>query len=322
MERVSFTRLSGVSGWEYLVLALAVANVSTASILVRLAGVHGFAAATWRLVLSTILTAAILVAAYAVKKHRKPVLPGGVDLLLVAASGVALALHFDLWMASLFHMSVAMSVTVVDSYPAVLAIVGFRLFKEKYTPLQLLGAVIAMVGVAGIAFYSSRGASAPPGGDPIKGFLLAFAGMLAVAAYFSIGKGLRSKYSTLEYTLPVYGFAAIVSLLLTTLVVRAPLTGYTAETYLYLILLALLPMLGGHTLINLLLRRLSLLAATVPILGEPVGAAALAWILLGEKVSTLEALLMVVVLAGIGLVLYEENRVKKEIKQGLASEGP
>lgn len=92
------------------------------------------------------------------------------------------------------------------------------------------------------------------------------------------------------------------SALLTILVVKAPLTGYNEEVYLYLALLALLPMLGGHTLINLLLRRLSLLAATVPILGEPVGAAALAWIILGEKLEIVEALLMAIVLMGIGLV--------------------
>lgn len=208
MGRLFSTGQYGIVRWEYAVLAIAVANVSTASILVRLAGVHGFAAATWRLVLSTILTASILAAAYALGSHRRPSLPQGMDLLLSIASGTALALHFDLWMASLFHMSVAMSVTVVDSYPAVLALVGYRVFRERYTPLQLLGAFAAMAGVAGIAFYSSHGASSPPGGDPLKGFLLAFAGMLAVAAYFSIGKGLRQRYTTLEYTLPVYGSAA------------------------------------------------------------------------------------------------------------------
>jgi drug/metabolite transporter (DMT)-like permease len=292
---------------DYAVLALAVANISTASILVRLAGVHGFVAATWRLALGSLLTLALLAALYAAGRHRRPVLPRGRDLALAAASGAALALHFDLWMVSLFHLSVALSVTVVDSYPAVLAVVGRLVFGERYTGLQLAGALTAMAGVAGIAWYSGRGAPSPPGGDPVLGFALAFAGMLAVAAYFSIGRGLRERYTTLEYTLPVYATAAAVSAALTALVAREPLTGYGAETYLYLVLLAVLPMLGGHTLINYALGRLTLLAATVPVLGEPVGAAILAWALLGEPLGPAEALLMTVTLAGIAAVLLGEK---------------
>ena len=292
---------------DYAVLAVAVVNVSTASILVRLAGVHGFVAASWRLILGTLLTAVLLLLLYAAGRHRRPLIPAGKDLLLAIASGVALALHFDLWMVSLFHLSVALSVTIVDSYPAVLAVVGRVVFGERYTVTQLLGALIAFLGVAGIAWYTGRGAPAPEGGDPVLGFILALAGMLAVAAYFSIGRGLRARYTTLEYTLPVYLVAALASSLLT-LTLGERLTGYSPATYVYLALLAILPMLGGHTLINYALGRLTLLAATVPILGEPVVAAILAWLILGEPLGPIEALLMGITLLGIGMVLVGEER--------------
>ncbi len=306
-ERGERELASRSSPLDYLVLAIAVLNISTASILVRLAGVHGFVAATWRLALGALFTAALLALLYAAGRHRRPVIPGGRDLLLAAASGAALALHFDLWMVSLFHLSVALSVTVVDSYPAVLAAVGRLVFGERYTPRQLAGAFLAMAGVAGIAWYTGRGAPAPEGGDPALGFALALGGMLVVAAYFSIGRGLRERYTTLEYTLPVYSVAALVSASLT-YAVGERLTGYQAEVYAYLALLALLPMLGGHTLINYALGRLTLLAATVPVLGEPVGAAILAWLVLGEPVTLQEAALMAVTLAGIALVLAGEGR--------------
>lgn len=286
---------------EILLAALAVANISTASILVRLAGVHGFVAAAWRLIISAAITLALLAL------RGRPRVPEARDLALMALAGVALAAHFGLWMQSLYHLNVAPSVTIVDSYPALLAIVGRLFFREEYTRLQLAGAGVAMAGVAGLAFYSSRGGLAPPGGDPLLGSLLAFAGMLGVAVYFIIGKRLRERYSTLEYTGVVYTAAALAEVL-AVWAIGESLTGYRPETYAYLVLLALLPMLGGHTVINYLLARMSLVASTIPILGEPVGAGILAWLILGEPVTPGAAALMAVTLAGIGLVLYGETR--------------
>lgn len=294
----------------YLVLLLAVGNISTASVLVRLAGVHGFAAATWRLALGAALTIALLIALQRGMGGLRRASPR--DLALMSASGVALALHFGLWMMSLHHLSVAASVTIVDSYPAVLALVGRVIFGELYTNKQLAGAALAMAGVAALALHASSEGLAPPGGDPLYGSILSFLGMLAVASYFTIGKGLRGRYTTLEYTAIVYATAALTAAGISAFW-GIQLSGYKPETYLYLILLALLPMLGGHTLINYALGRLSLLAATVPVLGEPVGASILAWVILGEPLTPGEAALMAVTLGGIALVLIgeEEKRGSK-----------
>ena len=291
---------------DYTVLIVAVVNVSTASILVRLAGVHGFVAASWRLLLGSMLTMALLALLYFLGRHRRPVMPSKGDLLLAAVSGAALALHFGLWMVSLFHLNVALSVTIVDSYPALIAVIGRLFFGERYTSRQLMGAALAMLGVASLSLYSGYEGLGPPGGNPLLGSLLALGGMIAVSVYFSIGKKLREKYTTLEYTLLVYSIASVTSIALTVYVVREEMTGYEAETYVYLMLLALLPMLGGHSLINYALRKLTLLAATIPILGEPVGAAILAWIVLGEPIGLAEASLMAITLSGIALVLLGE----------------
>jgi drug/metabolite transporter (DMT)-like permease len=286
-----------------VLLSLAVADISTASILVRLSGVHGFVAASWRLIISWLITTALLVTAEGLRLLRR----GGLrDLGLMAASGVALAFHFGLWMMSLSYMSVAASVTIVDSYPALLAFVGSRLLGERYGAAQVAGALTALAGVAGLSM-AARGAPRPPGGDPLLGAALSGAGMVCVAAYFTIGKVLRGRYSTLYYTWVVYGVAALASSL-TTKALGYPLTGYPSRTYVYLALLALLPMLGGHTVINYLLPRLTLLAATVPVLGEPVGASLLAWLILKEPVTLQEALWMAMTLAGIGVVLAGESR--------------
>ncbi|MEB3860813.1 MAG: DMT family transporter [Desulfurococcales archaeon] len=285
---------------DYLILLLAVVNISFASILVRLLageGVHGFAAATWRLAISALLTLALLT----LRGWEGP-RPGAKDLALMTVAGVGLALHFDLWMLSLAYTSVAVSVTIVDSYPALLAVAGRLLLGERYSPIQYLGAVVAMVGVVLLA---TGGRLDSPTG--MLGPLLAFGGMIGVGVYFIVGKVLRARYSTLAYTGVVYTIAAVVSALLS-LAIGVELWGYNARSWTLLILLALLPMMGGHTLLNYLLRRLSLLATTVPVLGEPVGATILAALLLGEAVGLETVLFMAVTLAGIGLTLAGEGR--------------
>ncbi len=288
---------------DFIILGIAVTNVSTASILVRLAGVHGFVAASWRLIFSSILTGLLLLAS----RGSLRLSLSGLDLSIMAVSGVALALHFDLWMVSLFHLSVGPSVTIVDSYPALLAVVGWRFFRERYSAIQLAGAAVAMAGVALLALHSAGGGLAPQGGNPVIGSVLALAGMVCVAVYFSIGKSMRRKYDTLSYTLVVYSIAALVSTAFT-LMIGEPLVGYSHKTMILLLLLAVLPMLGGHTLINFMLGRMSLLASTVPILGEPVGASILAWIILHESLDPLTILFMALTIFGIALTLLGERR--------------
>ncbi|MEB3816761.1 MAG: DMT family transporter [Desulfurococcales archaeon] len=294
----------GLAGarWRYAVLlAIAVTNISTASIFVRLAGVQGFVAASWRLAISAAITLAMLAASGSI-----PRISDARDLALMAASGAALALHFGFWMMSLYHLTVAASVTIVDSYPALLAIVGSAVLGEEYRAQQLAGAAAAMAGVAWLAVASTSEGLSPPGGDPRLGVALSLAGMVCVAVYFSIGKVLRERYDTLSYTGVVYSVAALVSTAVT-LGLGYHLLGYEGRVYLYLLGLALLPMLGGHTIINYALKHVSLLAATVPVLGEPVGATLLAWLVLGEEPRPPEIAPMALVIFGIGLVLYYEE---------------
>ncbi len=290
---------------EYLLLAMAVLNVSTASILVRLSGVHGFVAATWRLIFSSLLTLAFVATSRELRDELAKI--SRRDVALMVLSGLMLALHFDLWMTSLQHLSVAASVTIVDSYPAVLALVGYTLFKERYSAMQLAGAGVAIAGITLLSLHSSGGGITPPGGNPVLGVAASFSGMLAVATYFSIGKDVRARLSTATYTGVVYASGALFSMAATFLL-RKPLTGFQAETWMYLALLALLPMLGGHTVINYLLSRLSLLASTAPILGEPVGASILAMIVLDEPLEGATAAYMAITLSGIGMVVLGEKR--------------
>ena len=72
-------------------------------------------------------------------------------------------------------------------------------------------------------------------------------------------------------------------------------------TYVMLLLLALVPQLLGHMSLNWALRFLPATMVTIAILGEPVGASALAFIVLGELPTVLEVLGALLIFLGIGI---------------------
>ena len=284
---------------DYIILSIALVNVSAASILVRLAAVHGFVAASWRLVIGSLLTLALL----AVYRRGRPLQkPSAKEVMYMVLSGVSLALHFGLWMWSLQHLNVGPSVTIVDGYPALLAVIGTIFFKERYSIKEYSGIGLTFTGVALLSIESFREGVAPPGGDPLLGSILAFLGMIAVAIYFTIGKYIRLNIDTVTYTGYVYSAAAIVSLAMVYMI-GEPMLGYPMESYLYLLLLGTVPMLGGHTLLNYLLKRMKLAAVTAPVITEPIVSSILAYILFKEYLSPYILIYMAITIVGIALVL-------------------
>lgn len=284
---------------DYIILTIALVNVSAASILVRLSAVHGFVAASWRLIIGAILTIAILTLYGRGEKLQKP---GLKEVVYMVISGVSLALHFGLWMWSLQHLNVGPSVTIVDGYPALLAVIGTLFFKERYSIKEYSGIGLTFAGVSLLSIESFREGVAPPGGDPLLGSILAFLGMIAVAIYFTIGKYIRVNVDTITYTGYVYSSAALVSLVMVYMI-GEPMLGYPYESYFYLLLLGTVPMLGGHTLLNYLLKRMKLAAVTAPVITEPIVSSILAYILFKEYLSPYIIIYMAITIVGIALVL-------------------
>src|SRR5690606_17993466 len=86
-----------------------------------------------------------------------------------------------------------------------------------------------------------------------------------------------------NYVLIVYGVAAALLVLVIALHPGVHLTGYGRNDWLVFAALALGPMLIGHTGVNYALRYLPAFVANLAILGEPVGATLIAWLLPGIR---------------------------------------
>ena len=102
------------------------------------------------------------------------------------------------------------------------------------------------------------------------------------------------------YALGSYGTAALFLIAFTGFS-ATPLSGFSNQTYLIFILLAVIPQLIGHTTFNWTLKFLSPTTVAVLILGEPIGATILAYLFFGERLSLLKALGLFIL--GSGMVL-------------------
>jgi drug/metabolite transporter (DMT)-like permease len=281
----------------YWALAIGIAAVSSGSIFARFAQADApsLAVAAFRLSFATILLLPI-----AWLRHRREI--HGLkkrDWGWLMASGIFLAVHFATWITSLEYTSVASSVALVSTSPLWVALIARIAWREPMTPSLMSGLVLALCGSLLICVAEGRTAISS---RPFLGNALALTGALAVSGYWMIGRRMRCRLSLVPYITLVYGSAALL-LLITALLFRQPLTGFTPSTYGWFFLLALFPQLVGHSSFNWSLAHLPASYVAIATLGEPIGAAILALLFLGEIPSLLKIAAAALILSGIFLAL-------------------
>ncbi len=216
------------------------------------------------------------------------------QLLIGVLGGFFLSLHFSFWISSLKFTSVASSVVLVTTNPIFVGLFSYLLFREKQPPelilgiiLSFSGSVILAIGDSGLQGLSIQNPSF------LLGDVLALVGAIMTSGYLMIGSKLRQEMDVLSYVSVVYTFSACF-LLIASVSWGIPFTGYKASSYLYMALLAIVPQLIGHTAINWSLKHLKTSMVAITILGEPIGASILAYIIFRETIKSFQ---------GIGIVL-------------------
>jgi len=258
-------------------ILVAVVCVSVASVLIRWSldlGASALVIAIYRLGFATLILAPFLLTAGGAQ--FRALSPR--DYGLLAVVGFALAVHFATWILSLQLVDVATSVVLVTSHPLLVAVLSHFLFREKVTRLMAVGVVVGFGGVVLIAVaQSGRGAGS------LLGAVLAFLGAIGAGAYLLAGRRLRQRMDLVPYATTVYAFA-VLFLLLFSLLSATPvvLTSNVAPILAVLLLMAFVSQIGGHTMYNYALKHVSATVVSTSLLGEPIGASILAFLLLGE----------------------------------------
>lgn len=252
---------------DLVLLAVAVAAVSTSAPLIRDAAVPTLVIAFWRNVMA--IPPLVPVAL------RSP-MPSPRDQKLVAVAGLLLAAHFATWVPSLSYTSVASSVALVATQPVWAALIAKR--RGQYVGRGTwVGIGISLVGVVVLT-----GVDLSISPRALFGDALALVGGFFAAAYVTVGAEVRQRVGTATYAVGGYGVAAV-ALLIVCLLARRPLVGYDARAWLTIAALAVGAQLIGHTLMSLVLRSISPTAVSVSILFEVIGAAIIAFLWFGER---------------------------------------
>lgn len=295
------------------VLLIAILAISTASIFIRSAqqaGAPSLVIAALRLTL-----AALALTPIALTRHRTELTSlSRADLVLGSAAGFFLAIHFATWISSLEYTSIASSVVFVSTNPLWVAVLSPFLLHERLTRVAVVGLALALVGgtVIGLAdaCVIQNGLQCPELGQVLQGHamwgnFLALCGALAVSGYLLIGRKLRAKMTLIPYIFLVYGFAALTLIVFMFARGLSPF-GYSPSAYLWILLLAAIPQLIGHSTFNWLLKHLSATMVAVTTLSEPIGAAVLAYFILRETPSLAVVGGGVLILVGIFLTARRE----------------
>src|SRR5215212_9030515 len=254
-------------------LVIGVTAASTSAVLIRAAddrGVSSLAIAFYRCGLaSAVLVPLALVrhrpALRALSLHRR---------VLLAASGLALALHFVTWISSLSYTSVAASTVLVQTMPIWVALAG-PFTGERTSRRGWLGIAVA---IGGSIVIATAGGTAG-GSNALLGDALATAGALFAAIYVVIGRHVRPDLSLVPYSTQVWAL-------------------FLAMT--------IGPQFLGHTVINHLLGELRASIVSVALLAEAVGATLLAFLVFGERPGVLVVVGGAVVLAGVAITVLAE----------------
>jgi len=299
-------------------LLIAILAVSTASIFIRFAqtdGAPSLVIAALRLTFATLILAPI-----AWTRHRAEIKSfTQKQITLGVVSGLFLAVHFATWISSLEYTTVASSVVFVSTGPLWVALLSPMLLNEKLTRAAVIGLALALLGgtVIGLsdACVIQNGIQCPElsqvlRGRAMWGNFLALAGAWAVTGYLIIGRKLRAGMSLIPYIFLVYGMSAVALLIIMFAAGHSPF-GYEMKTYAWIVLLAAVPQLIGHSTYNWLLKRLSATLVAITTLAEPIGSAILAYIFLKEAPEGAVMVGGLAILAGIYLAIIQPGEAKQ-----------
>ena len=280
-----------------LALVSGVLAVSTGAIFARLAEAPALVIAAYRLGLASVILApnAWWQARDELLSLRKK------DYLLAILAGLFLALHFGTWISSLDYTSVANSVVLVNTNPLWVGVLTPLISKDRLTLLTKLGIVISVMGgvIIGAGDFVA-------GGQALWGDFLALLGSICAALYLLLGRNLRRELSLLAYVALCYGSAAII-LWTSVLVMRLPIAGFSTGTYAAFAAMALISQIIGHSSYNWALKWFSASLIAVSLLGEPIGATILAYIIFAEGLTWAKSLGGGLILAGIYLAARGEK---------------
>lgn len=247
-------------------LVIGVLAVSGSAIFVRLCVSAPATIAFWRLIIAgSVFAIWTLARGQRISAH---------DFRLALLSSVFLALHFYLWIASLFMTSINSSVVLLAIQPLFALVLQVAIHKVRATWRNIVSLSGGLVG-AGILAH----------GDFLRGGIAGqgdlFAIMAAALAASYLFTGSHRTGPLIPYLATVYLLAG--AMLFGAAVARGDsLVAARPGDWLWMVLLALIPTLVGHSMLNRSTKFFAPYVVNLSVLAEPVIAGTLAYFVFAE----------------------------------------
>jgi drug/metabolite transporter (DMT)-like permease len=217
------------------------------------------------------------------------------DFLLLGAAGLLFTGDLAIWHWSLQFTTVANSTLLTNVAPIFVTIGARILFGDRISASFVIGMTLAIAGATMLV-----GSSYTISERHLLGDVLSVVAAGFYAGYLLAVKQLRRCFSTATLmawsglvSCPAFGVIAWVS--------GDTMWAVTANGWLVLLALALVSHVGGQTLIAYGFGHLPASFSSVSLLWQPVVAAVVAWLVLGEALGLVQGVGAAVVLAGIAV---------------------
>lgn len=214
--------------------------------------------------------------------------------------GVALAADVALFFTAVKLTTVVNATVTGALQPVIVSAIAARFFGERIDRRDVALAAVALTGAVVVVIGSS--------GRPewnIQGDLAAVGALLAWSAYFVFSKHSQERISPAEYTAGAAIYTAAINAPLAALFGQS-LGWPTAESWLWIAVLAFGAGVLGHSLMNWSLRQMPLWVASTMTLLIPVMASIAAWVFLDEPLNAVQVVAMALVLAALAGIVTRQ----------------
>jgi drug/metabolite transporter (DMT)-like permease len=260
-------------------------------IFVRLSQVGPSATAFWRVIMALPVFLAWMYLERRKGVTRRP--REAVEYALMAAAGLFFAADLTVWHWSIKLTSVANATLLANFAPIFVALGGWLLYRQRVSLRFVIGMLTAL---AGTVFLVGRSFSLSS--QHLLGDILGLVAAVFYSGYILTVKRLREDFSA-PTTLAYSGVVACIVLLAISLATQEVLIPATPAGWLDLFGLAWFAHVGGWGLITYALAHLPAAFSSVGLLIQPVVAALLALLMLGEPLGMAQVAGGALVLAGI-----------------------
>ncbi len=284
----------------FIPIVIGVFSVALSAIFVKMTTADSGVTAFYRMLFSILIMSPV----FFMKYTQEIKVLSRRDWVFTSIAGIFLAFHFILWFESLNYTSVASSTVLVTLQPLFAFAGTYFFFKERLSAKTLISGAIAVLGSVLIGYGDFK-----ISGMALYGDILALIACALITAYLLFGQDVRKRISLVTYTFVVYGVSTI-TLFFYILFKGESFGPYPVSEWMWFLLLAIIPNLLGHTLFNWSLKWVSTNVISIAILFEPVGAAILAYYILGEMLTASQIIGGSVVLAGIIFFVADFKKIK------------